>query len=289
MNYPYIVGCGKVPEFRTDSQNNQYQTEMHEYLIVTDADGIEASETQMKTTVASRHLLGFIDLTTGEREDALTNLIWDLSEAEIHNDAYQKLLQPLTMYHVKCLPPVRPWYKTPVKRTGMLYLTEIIQPVKTDPFLESLIQKYTDSLHLHSDLFGELDSSEEYPAYLGTFSWLGTEVKIIVSAEFTPVSKTLAHMAHFCRMREFHDKELREFAAEQLVDKANEMMQSRFTKEELAAGLVIRIIDMMLDGSYYVDFLFHDHLIYINGNLNGPKEAFIHKYDPEYDDYIGQA
>ena len=41
---------------------------------------------------------------------------------------------------------------------------------------------------------------------------------------------------------------------------------------------------MNYDGSYSVDFLFNDYLIYINGDLQGPQEAEIDKYRPEYDD-----
>ncbi len=61
-------------------------------------------------------------------------------------------------------------------------------------------------------------------------------------------------------------------------------MQISFTREEFAAGLKIRYIDMFGDGSYTVEFLFNDHLINVDGNLNGLKRADINKYYPEYDD-----
>ena len=280
MKYPFTVGGGIIPECRFP----QYKPEPHEYLIAVGDECAEISDTLFGTTIAAMHILGFIDLTTGEHEAMLTHLMWELSADELRENAFSEFFKERTAYHVKCLPPMKPWFSTPFKRTGNLYLTEIIEADIHEPYIDGVIQKYIDSLHLHSELIGVLDSVDEYPAYRGTFNRLGTEIKIIVSNEFSPVEDALKHMENLCRNCETYDKLFRKFAAEQLTDRANEIMQSSFTKEEFAAGLKIRYIDMFRDGSYTVEFLFNDHLINVDGNLNGLKKADINKYYPEYDD-----
>ena len=274
MNYPYKASGGNIPEVWF----KHYKPEPHEYLI---AVSDKAAGTPTSKNVASVTLLGFIDLSTDEREDNLTKLTWELSGQELSGEKYKGLFQPLAIYHVKCLPPVRPWYSG---RTGSLYLTEIVGAEKSDAFTESLIKKYTESLHLHSDVLGVLDSVDEYPAYRGSFNWLGNEIEIIVSAEYSPVSEALERTEDFCRKCEFHDRELKEFAASCLLEEANELMQSSFTKEEMIAGAKLRRLEMNITGFYFAELFFNGYIICVEGELSGPEKADIHKYDPEYDD-----
>lgn len=105
MNYPYKAGGGNIPEVWF----KHYKPEPHEYLI---AVSDKAAGTPTSKNVASVTLLGFIDLSTDEREDDLTKLTWELSGQELSGEKYKGLFQPLAIYHVICLPPVRLWYRT---------------------------------------------------------------------------------------------------------------------------------------------------------------------------------
>ena len=279
MEYPYRTGGGIIPAFRL----TQYKPEPHEYLIATGDECARATDTRLGTSFAALHILGFIDVDTGEREEALTHMMWELSAEEMKDELYAGLFKERTAYRVKCLPPVKPWFSEPFKRTGNLYLTEILEADIHEPFIDGVIRNYIDSLHLHSELFGELDLVSEFPAYSGTFNWLGTEIKLIVLNEFPPAEKALGYMETFCRECGANDIMLRRFAAEQLTERAKELTESSLTREGFAAGMKIRYIEMDCDGIYTAEFLFNDQLITVDGDPGGPKNADIEKYYPEYD------
>ena len=255
-----------MPESRLD----QFLPEQHEYLAATMKMGGQYYKKGERPHGVSMWVLGYIDLTTGERRSVWDLLIWEPTDEECREDAYMKIFPELTVCRVRCHPPLK--YK------GMLsglYVTEIIRMGVRNPFLSALIREYEDSQHLMSKMFGDMRIKGEYDAYSAEFDWLGTVIEVEVSGEYTPYTRPLAFLEAFCRDAARHDKELREFAAAELLTKANKLMNTSLTAEEFAAGMKIFNIMMYYDGDYEAFLSFGDYEISIWGDTSGPKEADI--------------
>lgn len=274
MDYPCKAGGGIIPEKRLD----QLQSVSHEYLIATSEEGISYTNALDGSFVASTNILGFIDLDTNEHKREYKHMMWVMSEEEKADNVCNDYFENLKIYHVKC----RPF------KSGGLYLEEIISDKINNSFLEGVIQKYLDSLHLYSELFGEMDIMEEYPAYRGKFNWLGSETEIIVAAEFTPVTEPLGHMERLCRECELHDRTFREYATDNLLEEVNKVMQKKYSGEDLASGLKMKSITMYYGGNYEVYYAFNGCVVNINGDLSDPGKSYttyIEQYNSDYYDW----
>ena len=126
-----------------------------------------------------------------------------------------------------------------------------------------------------SDMFGDMPAADEYDAYSASFDWLGTEIKVEVSGEYTPYTKPLGYLEAFCREAERHDKELRAFAAENLTEEANRLMGTELSAGEFSSGMKMLGIEMYYDGDYYVYYSFGEYEINISGDAKGPKEGYV--------------
>ena len=213
---------------------------------------------------ASIAILGAIDLTTGERECGRTIMMWESTEEERRDGTLDTLFRGYGIYRVKGHPPLKPWYRVPAVRMGGMYVTEIIRGNVIDPYLEGVIRDHKESLHLLSDLLGELILTDEDDGYTGRFSWLGTEIKVVVSIEYTPPTRPLAFLEEFCRDCERHDRELRSFASEKL--EGGETISREMIPEE---------IYMYFDGDYDAYYKYGKYTVDIAGDRNGPKDIWM--------------
>ena len=266
MRLPYRIGGGAMPESRLD----QFLPEQHEYLAATMGMGEQYHKKGERPLGVSMWILGYIDLTTGERRSAKDILIWEPTDDELQDDRYITLFREQTIYRVRCHPPLR--------YTGMLsglFVTEIIKAGVRNPFLSELIREYKDGLHLMSEMFGDMQIKDEYEAYSARFGWLGTDIEVTVSGEYSPYTNPLSYLEAFCREAGRHDRELREFAAAELLTKAIELTGTALTEEGFAEGMKVNCIEMYYDGDYEAFLSFGDYEINVCGDTKGPKKAYI--------------
>ena len=262
IEYPYRLGGGGLPESRRD----QFKDEEHEYLVAVSDEDVSFGEMSEGRFYASIAIIGAVDLTTGEREKGRTIMIWEPTAEERQNDAYKYFFCGLRIYRVKGHPPVKPWYRSPAVCMGGMYVTEITKTGVIDRYLSGVVRDYWDSLFLHSELFDTLELTDEDDGYTGRFNWLGTEIKVTVSIEYTPYTNPLSYLEAFCRDCERHDEELRRFAAENLEG-----------GEEAAREMQLEEIYMYYDGDYDAYFRYRDHTVDIDGDRDGPKKLWIYE------------
>ena len=278
MFFPYKIGGGVMPE----SRYTQFLPEEHEFLVATWDIEVENRPAPGLPLSVSMWILGYIDLTTGERRDAKDILIWMPTEEEQRGEVFKELFRELTVYRVKGHPPVK--YKGMISG---IYVTEIVRAHVRDAFLSGLIREYCKWRYLRSEMFGTMSMKDEYEAYWAWFDWLGTEIEVEVSAEYEPYTEPLGHLEAFCREAERHDRELRDFAAERLIGEVNELISpeggEELTEQELAGSLKIRSVTMYYDGDYDVYFeLQGRHGVSVNGGPDGPKDAYLWRNEYAY-------
>lgn len=261
MEYPCRVGGGVLPECRY-SQNKDKE---HEFLVaISDEEPVSGEKVSGSGWFASIAILGAIDLTTGHREQGRTIMIWDPTPEEQQNGSFRELFRKYGMYRVKGHPPAKPWYSIPAVRMGGMFLTEVTEELQSEPFLEKVILEYKESLHLRSELLGDLELSDD--GYAGHFRWVWTDIKVIVSVEYVPYTRPLSFLEAFCRDCEKHDNELRSFAAENLTG-----------SKRIARDMVPEAVDMYYDGDYDFYYKYKEYTINISGDLNGPEKIWMYK------------
>ena len=189
-------------------------------------------------------------------------MIWEPTPEEQQSGSFKNLFREYGIYRVKGHPPVKPWYTSPDVRMGGMYLTEIVSDSAEDPYLSGVIKEYIDSLTLRSELLGVLELGED--GYTGSFDWLGSPIKLIVSVEYTPYTNPLSYLEAFCRECGRHDSELRQFAAEKLED-----------GERIARGMRLTEVCMYYDGDYDAYFTYDKYTIDIFGKANGPEDIWM--------------
>ena len=277
MDYPYIVGFGKV-----DEENRPYwNEEIHEYLIIT-ADEDQTCYSRTINGIQSnywtdRTVLGHIDLTTGERYRGKDAVLWEMTPEEHDTELYKNLFKGGVVYRIRAAMQ---------KQNVVLYPIEILGVEDSEPFLEQLYSAYVEErdrpIYLQTKMFGDLLLNKRYNSFDGTFEYMGHKIEFSIDNS-DDATKTVSKLEAFVQDFKAHDEKMRRFAAEKLTSLANEWAdeegEAHITEEEFYSLLVPEGIDMRSTGRYIVYYTdggaFGGHSVEVNGNSKGPTKAQI--------------
>ena len=297
MEFPHIIGTGTVPE----RLKQYYEDYLHEYLIMIGGGSAYTSRLGGSTeTDASFPVLGHIDLTDGFHRSDKGSFTWKLTpeEEEGAKKTLSTLRMAITPYYLSLINPDDP--HDPIRRqcipTGAegeiyrilgypykgghsFYPAKVLEGGLGNPFLEGLMEEFNRPVTMHSELFGELKLNKRYGVFYGKFNWLGTEIEVSFNTDEDDDAGCLAHLEEFCRDAERRDKEIREYAADELTYLANDWrdddhLDEEITEEDFARRIVISDVEMSSEGDWYVWFedgdMFAGHSVRVHGEAMGP-------------------
>ena len=266
MDYPCTLGTGILPENRKEI----FEEYPHEYMVMIGGGSPYGSRVGgMTYWNATAYYLGYIDLTTGERCEGRSLFTWVLKDGEYEKGIHKQLFVEGEKYRIKGLPS---------KKSSGFYPLQVLGKVRRMPFLDALWKEYISPVFLHSDLFGEMELNKRYGYYHADFNWLGTTIEVSFNTDEEEDEKCLAFLEQFCREAERRDKEIREYAANELTYLANDWrdddhLDEEITEEDFMKRIVISSIEMSSEGDYYVWFddgdMFAGHSVRVCGDAMG--------------------
>lgn len=267
MEYPFKIGSGILPENRKEI----FYEEPHEYLIMVGGGSTYGAKWGGNDAIptATAYILGSIDLTTGERTEGKSIFTWIITEEEYQKRVYSQYFKEGVKYRIKGFPS---------KKSSGFYPIEVLGTVNRMPFLDALWRDYLAPVYMHSELFGEMELNKRYGYFHANFDWLGTEIEVSFNTDEEEDEKCLANLEEFCREAERRDKEVRDFAAEELTYLANDWrdddhLDHEITEEEFKTRIKISSVEMSADGDYDVwfddDDMFAGHSVHISGDALG--------------------
>lgn len=281
-----IIGTGAVPE------KNRYLFEEapQEFLVAIGGGSAYGSRVDGKFSV-SFPILGYVNLETGKKSDVNANLSFVPTKEEEENNEYFNVFNKLKIYRIKAMAPKRVEGDAMVNnefRMSSLYALELLESNVSDEFLEGLIEKYNAPVVAKSELLGEFVLDKDLDLFCGKCDWLGDEADASINVEEgqETVDEGIKCLEAFYNDRASWDKKMREYAAGELTDLANEWQSSdcdvdedgepidfeELTEEDFASRLEISSIEMGVDGNFTVYYddgdMFFGHSIVVEGSLN---------------------
>jgi hypothetical protein len=283
MSYPVTLGNRLLP----DNKKEYYLEETHEFLVLTCDETVgyvsfRNDDGSWFHTAASIDVLGWVDLTTGRQNGERTKMEWVLTDEERNTRSYSKRFGKLKIYRVKAHPH-RPFtgekakYNDVPKYAEQIYVTEILGELVPNAFLFGVLEEYKKPVTMHSDLLGDFVLDKRYGgSWECECDWLGRKVWFDFSddsdEEFTVIIK---NAEQFWRDREKWDREMREYAADELTYLANDWGENsadgEITEEEFARKINLCSVHFMSEGDFQAWFddggFFGDHSITVWGNF----------------------
>ena len=266
MDYPYRVSEREM----TESRKEIFGTEPREYIVL--IGGGKTYGAKIGNNIppsATAYMLGWIDTSTGEGYEGKSLFSWCLSETEYRTGSYAGFFEEGKIYRIKGLPS---------KKSNAFYPLEVLGRVRKLPFLDVLWRKFNEPVYMQSELFGQLKLNKRYGYFWGSFNWLGTEIDVSFYTDEEEDEKCLANLEQFCREAERRDKEVRDYAADELTDLANywrddDHLDHEISEEEFKRRIKISSVKMSAEGDYDVwfedDDMFASHSVHVSGDALG--------------------
>lgn len=277
-----------IPELPAD-ERAQYAAQEQEFLVLTAGIGVGAGTISMKPKKWCAYIgtLGCVCLNDQRKSDQRGRIKWRITNEDADARAFAKQFETLTVYRIKGLLPKQD-ADAPLQT---IYVTEILAQGEQDDFLDGVLAAYQTVVTLHSDLLGDLTLDREMEWYEGEAEFCGTTIQVTLSSEDTDADLTAAlrQMEAFFAAQEKQNTMLRQFAAKELTELANDWAYDAFegdegeeppeiTEEEFAERLEPESVGFEPDGSYTFYFgdgdFFGGHSVTVYGNVkSGPEEA----------------
>ena len=257
MDHPITLGSGKLPENR------------YEYFDTEPRGSPYGSRVGNCDPCVTAYILGYIDLLTGERTEGRSTISWVITNEDYSRRSYAGIFREGVKYRIKGLPS---------KRSRSFYPVEVLGTVRKMPFFDLLWKEYNRPVFMHSDLFGEMKLNKRYEYFSARFDWLGTEIKVYFNTDEGEDEKCLANLEQFCREAERRDKEVRDYAADELTYLANDWrdddhLDHEITEEEFRSRIKISSVEVSAEGDYDVwfddDDMFAGHSVHVSGDALG--------------------
>ena len=282
------IGTADLPEKIKECYND----EVHEFIVAVGGGSTGGSSLDNKQWTANVPILGYIDLVTKKQSDNKGSLSFVLTNEENESRQYFKYFEQGMIYKIKGMLPktLGDSQADNIYRMSGLYVTEIVSKDEKDVFLQGLIDEFNRVITIKSEIFGELILNKELGWYEGKGAWIGEEVEITIAVEDEDkdISEDLLLAEQFFAEQNEWNKKIREYAAEELTDLANDWLADsvddedeepqEITEEDFAKRITIDSICFDEGGGFTIYFgdddMFWGHSVVVYGDVeNGPNEA----------------
>lgn len=269
-----------------------YCDEIREFIIAAGGGSAGASCFDKKHWNANVPILGYIDLASGKQNAGKGCLRFLLTDDEKQSKTYFSYFVSGNIYKIKgMLPKATGDSRTdnPYRMNG-LYVTEIVSENEQNEFLQKLIDEYNSVVSITSEVFGEMILNKELDWYEGRTSWMGQQIDVTISSEDedSDISDDLAAAEKFFADQKEWDRKIREYAAGELTELANDWLADsvddedeepeEITEEAFAKRITIESVCFDPDGEFTVYFgdddMFWGHSVVVYGDIvDGPNDA----------------
>lgn len=278
-----------------EEKRKMFEGQPHEFMMIAGGGSSSASRIGKGTDYSvSVPILGYIDLTSGKRSNVRSSLTYMVAEKDFDRKAVFGLFEQGKSYRIKGLAAKivdeGPEYINNPYRLGGIYILELLEKDIKDEYLENLLAEYNKPVTFISDVLGNLNLDKELGWLEGEADWLGMDAAIHVNVEedLSDAEDGIKNLEEFYKNRKEWDSKLRAYAAKELLDSANDWINSdnledeliELTPEEFAERIGIESVDVNADGTFTVmyddDDIFAGHVVVVEGNMeDGPDSAYI--------------
>lgn len=285
------LGVPNIPE----EKRKMYEDQVHEFLVIVGGGSSGASRIGKGADYSvSIPILGYIDLTGGKRSNTRASLSYVVAEKDYDRNTVFGLFEKEKSYRIKGLAAKEvdegPEYINNPYRLGGIYILELLEKDIKDEYLDNLLSEFNKPVIFISDVLGNLNLDKELGWLEGKSDWLGADAEIHVNVEedLSDAEDGIKNLEEFYKNRKEWDSKLRAYAAKELIDSANDWINSDnfeeeeivLTEEEFADRIGIESVDVNADGNFTVmyddDDIFAGHVVVVEGNMeDGPDSAYI--------------
>lgn len=163
-----------------------------------------------------------------------------------------------------------------------MMLVDLLDPAYEDNELERILEYAKKPVYYHDEILGEFTLEKGVKLFEKRTSWNGEECYLCFDwNEDSPIMKSALETAHtlFNEQNEW-DRKVRTYAAEELVELANDWLQEddeaevdEITKEMFINSIKVTSISVDPDGEFTIYFsdgdMFGGHCIIVDGNISG--------------------
>ena len=271
-----------------------YTEDEHEFLIAV-SDGYYGGDVYSDESLheAQFEILGKIDLTTGKKIKGRGSASWIAAKypntVEYNNyfdkvnDSVKEIVHPKTIYRVKGYAPIdpvnKPLYFFLERHMNGLYISEILSFGEQDEFLQSILDMYFTKKSITSPVLGELVFNPDLMWYSAKKRLQRKQVELTLSVNdiCDDIQSGLEALESFWSNKESWNERLKKYAAEYLLDMAEDWSDSEISEEEFISKIRLTDIGFKNDGSflaYYSDGkFFKGHSIEIRGNIDSEPDS----------------
>ncbi|MBO4457697.1 MAG: DUF2262 domain-containing protein [Butyrivibrio sp.] len=267
----YAVGPNGLP----NCWKPYFNPEPQEYLVITADAEIVSSEMDMPFC-ANVDILGYINLTTGERRDTLSFFTFIPTDEEKKNQSYKNRYDKFTVYKIKALTTKEP--NTHIKvlteekiifsTFSDIFCLETLEKRLSNDFLESLIEEYKKPEIVNFEEFGDFTLNKSEYVLEGKYNWLGNAIDL--SVEYPNEEETHKFLKTFdslCKDQKSFDENARRFAAKFLTTYINKWRSNgsityyanMLSEEDIAKMLQIGSVYIDYDIEYEIRFKDHPY------------------------------
>ena len=237
--------------------------------------------------------LGMVFCADGIAEIRRGRLEWPVTDKERNSEKGWKRFQVGQIYRLKVrrlLDEFVPDHTSPEQFNSWAVIEVLEQPVSCSP-LEAVWKEYQKPVTIEDEMLGTLKLNRDFEHLDGKVPWNGEEVSLFLEIDLEDEATwdTACSIAHkLIADSESWDKSMREFAAKELTNLANEWQASDdenentapITEEAFVGRITLSELSLTYKGdlmAYYDDDeLFWGHAIEVYGSLkNGIKSANI--------------
>lgn len=272
------IGMEKVPE----DVNKRYHTEEKEFLVMTVGGTYGSKIGDKDYWNKSIAILGYVEVESGRTSSIKGSLDWSVEDYKSDNN-FQKgdIIYRIKGRLPKLLDGEEPWINNEYRMSG-LYVTEIISENEKNEFLENLLTEYRKEVSINSEVLGKFILNKYIERYEteNDVEWCGDNIKITLTADEDDVNELIAVAEEFYKNRQEWDRKIREYAAKELTELANDWKYSEveneedfveITEKEFAKRIETCDLSFDADGDFSVyyadDDMFWGHTVIVCGNI----------------------
>ena len=269
---------------------SEYQNEEKEILVLT-SDGGGGGSKMYDSWDASKYFLAYVDVASKELKIGDGRINWLISDEDQkkYGCSWPHYFKSGAIYRLRVRELID---KTvPEGRLSSYYnrfmVIDVLEENVHNDELHSILAEYRKPIIITDKTLGEFELNKDLGLFNGNVNWLGKDIS--VSLEVNPDSKStwakaISVLRTMFEQQKQKDSEFRVFAANQLVDPANDWRQDEDTVEITKQNFIERISLLELavtsGGSftayYNDDDMFLGHAVTVHGNIKkGLKSANI--------------
>lgn len=273
----------EIKEFEQEFHNEEFE------LTVLIHTGINGGVVYGDYIKPSANFIASINEKTGELNETLGRLEWMVKNSD-EDDKYGFDLKGMTIYRVRVRKCIEKELKPNVLPliNNLYLLIDVVESDVSDQRLEHIRDLYMTPVYI-DDEAGHFKLNRELEWYEGTIDWLEKECSVMLGLDDDKdtAQQSLAVLRRLLADLKNWDNKLRSFAADTLLDAANEYQEDAMGENESTSAEPItkeifmrrmEIGELYIDGDGSIEVYFNDddmfwgHTIMVNANISGEIE-----------------